>query len=149
VILVRSLGKSLAMPAWRIGFVAGEPSVIDACLRELEWDVIRVSYVGQRAAMAALDSPQGWLTEIAERYRRDRDAAHAAIDEHPILSAALPVATPFLWVKLGSLSSEALVGAGVGVVDGASFGTPGYARLPFGGAAELADELRSALARSG
>ena len=25
VILIRSLGKSLAMPAWRIGFVAGEP----------------------------------------------------------------------------------------------------------------------------
>ena len=67
VILIRSLGKSLAMPAWRIGFVAAEPSVIDACLRELEWDVIRVSHVAQRAATAALDGPQGWLDEVAER----------------------------------------------------------------------------------
>ena len=86
VILIRSLGKSLAMPAWRIGFVAGEPSLIDACLRELEWDVIRVSHVAQRAATAALDGPQDWLDEVAERYRRDRDAAHAAIAEHPILT---------------------------------------------------------------
>ena len=83
VILVRSLGKSLAMPAWRIGFVAGEPSLIDGCLRELEWDVIRVSHVAQRAATAALDGPQDWLDEVAARYRRDRDAAHAAIAEHP------------------------------------------------------------------
>ena len=70
VILVRSLGKSLAMPAWRIGFVAAEPAVVDGCLRELEWDVIRVSHVAQRAAAAALDGPQDWLDGLAERYRR-------------------------------------------------------------------------------
>ena len=60
MILVRSLGKSLAMPAWRIGFVAAEPAVVDAA-RELEWDVIRVRHVAQQAATAALDGPQDWL----------------------------------------------------------------------------------------
>ena len=83
VVLIRSLGKSLAMPAWRIGFVAAEQAVIDACLHELEWDVIRVSHVAQRAATAALEGPQDWLDEVAQGYRRDRDAAHAAIAEHP------------------------------------------------------------------
>jgi len=136
VILIRSLGKSLAMPAWRIGFVAAEPSVIDGCLRELEWDVIRVSHVTQRAATAALEDPQDWLDEVRDRYRRDRDAAHAMVVEHPILSAPLPAATPFLWLALGELSSEDLLDAGLPVVDGAAFGTPGYARLPFGGFAE-------------
>ena len=133
VILIRSLGKSLAMPAWRIGLVAGEPTVIDACLRELEWDVIRVSHVAQRAAAAALEGPQDWLDEVAEGYRRDRDAAHAMIVEHPILNAGLPRATPFLWLELGGLSSEEVIAEGLPVVDGAAFGTPGYARLPFGG----------------
>jgi aspartate/methionine/tyrosine aminotransferase len=136
VILIRSLGKSLAMPAWRIGFVAAEPSVIDACLRELEWDVIRVSHVGQRAATAALEGPHDWLDEVAAGYRRDRDAAHAMIVEHPILSARLPAATPFLWLELGELSSEDVIAEGLPVVDGVAFGTPGYARLPFGGFAE-------------
>jgi aminotransferase len=136
VILIRSLGKSLAMPAWRIGFVAGEPSVIDACLSELEWDVIRVSHVAQRAATAALEGPQDWLDEVAVRYREDRDAAHAAIAAHPILSAPLPAATPFLWLELGELSSEDLLAESLPVVDGAAFGTAGYARLPFGGFAK-------------
>jgi aspartate/methionine/tyrosine aminotransferase len=146
VILIRSLGKSLAMPAWRIGFVAGEPSVIDACLRELEWDVIRVSHVAQRAATAALDGPREWLTGLGERYRRDRDAAHAVIADDAILSARLPAATPFLFLDLGGISSENLLAAGVAVVDGAAFGAPGYARLPFAGAADLADELHRRLA---
>jgi aminotransferase len=136
VILVRSLGKSLAMPAWRIGFVAAEPPVIDACLRELEWDVIRVGHVAQRAATAALEGPQDWLDEVADGYRRDRDAAYAAIAEHPRLSAALPAAGPFLWLDLGGLSSYDVIAEGLPVVDGAAFGTPGYARLPFGGFAE-------------
>jgi len=141
VILIRSLGKSLAMPAWRIGFVAAEPSVIDACLRELEWDVIRVSHVAQRAATAALEGPPDWLDEVAARYRQDRDAAYAVIAVHPILSAELPAATPFLWLKLGELTLERLLRAGVAVVDGAAFGTPGFARLPFAGAAELGSRL--------
>jgi aspartate/methionine/tyrosine aminotransferase len=135
-ILIRSLGKSLAMPAWRIGFVAAEPSVIDACLRELEWDVIRVGHVAQRAATAALEGPQDWLEEVAAGYRRDRDAAHAAIAAHPGLSAPLPAATPFLWLDLGGLSSEDVIAEGFPVVDGAAFGTPGHARLPFGGFAK-------------
>ena len=146
VVLIRSLGKSVAMPAWRLGFLAAEPSVVDACLRELEWDVIRVSHVAQRAATAALDGPQEWLTDLAERYRRDRDAAHAVIADDAILSAQLPVATPFLFVNLDGLSPENLLAAGVAVVDGAAFGAPGYARLPFGGAADLADELHRRLA---
>jgi aspartate/methionine/tyrosine aminotransferase len=133
VILVRSLGKSLAMPAWRIGFVAAEPPVIDACLRELEWDVIRVGHVVQRAAAAALDGPQDWLDDVAAGYRRDRDAAHALIAAHPILSAPLPAATPFLWLELGGISSEDVIAEGLPVLDGAAFGTPGHARLPFGG----------------
>jgi aspartate/methionine/tyrosine aminotransferase len=136
VILVRSLGKSLAMPAWRIGFVAGEPSVVDACLHELEWDVIRVGHAAQRAATAALDGPQDWLDEVAAGYRRDRDAAHAAIAAHPTLSAPLPAATPFLWLDLGGLSSEDVIAEGLPVLDGAAFGAPGRARLPFGGFAE-------------
>ncbi len=149
VILVRSLGKSLAMPAWRIGFVAAASSVVDGCLRELEWDVIRVSHVAQRAATAALDGPQAWLDELADRYRKDRDAAHAVVAEHPILSAPLPAATPFLWLELNDLSSEALLEAGIAVVDGGAFGTPGRARLPFAGAAAVQDELRERLNRVG
>ena len=105
------------------------------CLHELEWDVIRVGHVAQRAATAALDGPQDWLDESRARYRRDRDAAHAVDRQRPDALAPLPPAGPFLFVQLGGLHLENLLAAGVPVVDGAAFGAPGYARLPFGGAA--------------
>jgi aspartate/methionine/tyrosine aminotransferase len=146
VVLVRSLGKSLALPSWRIGFVAGEPDVVDACLRELEWDVIRVSHVAQRTAQAALEGPQDWLDALAARYRADRDAAHALIADDPILNAPLPSATPFLWLDLGGIPVQNLLAAGIGVVDGTHFGAPGHARLPFAGATEHEAELRHRLA---
>jgi len=142
VILIRSLGKSLAMPSWRVGFVAAEPTIIDACLRELEWDVIRVNHVAQRAATASLDGPQDWLDDLERAYRRDRDAALEVVADHPILKAHRPAATPFLWLELGEVSSESLVRAGLTVVDGAAFHEPGYGRLPFGHAADREDELR-------
>ena len=145
VVLVRSLGKSLAMPAWRLGFVAGPEPAVEACLRELEWDVIRVAHVTQRAAAAALDGPQEWLEDVAAGYRADRDAAHAAISDDALLSAPLPPAGPFLFVDLGGLHLQNLLAAGLPLVDGAAFGVPGHARLPFGGAAELAGELHRRL----
>lgn len=146
VVLVRSLGKSLAMPSWRIGFVAGDGELVERCLRELEWDVLRVGHVVQRAAAAALDGPQDWLAELASRLRQDRDAAHAIVSAEPLLDATLPPATPFLFLNLGPLSAGDLLAAGVAVVDGAAFGAPGYARLPFAGAAALHEELRRRLA---
>jgi aspartate/methionine/tyrosine aminotransferase len=145
VVLVRSLGKSLAMPSWRIGFVAAREALLDRCLRELEWDVLRVGHVVQAAAAAALTGPQDWLDDVVEAYRRDRDAAYAAVSDDPVLSATLPASTPFLFVDLGPLHVENLLAAGIAVVDGAAFGAPGYARLPFVGAAELEDELRHRL----
>jgi hypothetical protein len=51
-----------------------------------------------------------------------------------------------LFVNLGGVAPENLLAAGVAVVDGAAFGAPGYARMAFGGAADLADELHSRLA---
>lgn len=142
VVLVRSLGKSLAMPSWRIGFLAGQEALVDRCLRELEWDVLRVGHVVQSAAAAALAGPQEWLDDVVAGYRRDRDAAYAAVSDDPVLSAALPASTPFLFLDLGPLSADTLLAAGVAVVDGAAFGAPGYARLPFAGAAEHEAELR-------
>jgi aspartate/methionine/tyrosine aminotransferase len=146
VVLVRSLGKSLAMPSSRLGFVAGDREVVAACRRELEWDVIRVGHVVQRAATAALEGPQDWLHDVAARYSADRDAAYEVVADDPILEARLPAAGPFLFLDLGELHFENLRAAGVAVVDGAAFGAPGYARLPFGGAAELRDELHRRLA---
>jgi len=142
-VLVRSIGKSYAIPSWRLGYVVGPPHVVDACLRALEVDCIRCPYVGQRVALAAIEGPQDWLAGLAGEYERHRDAALAAA-EAVGLSAARPLAAPFLFLNLAGAGEEELLEAGIPAVPGRFFQAPGYARLPFGGAGDaLAAALRA------
>ena len=141
-VLVRSIGKSYALPTWRLGYVVGARPFIDAALRALELDCIRCPYVGQRVAQAALEGPQSWLEDVASEYERNRDEALAAV-EAVGLSAVRPAAAPFLFVNLRGAGEEELLEAGIPAVPGRFFQAPGYARVPFGGdVATLAGALR-------
>ena len=149
VVVVRSLGKSLSLPQLRLGIVSGSRARIAACARALEWDCLRVDLAAQTAALAVLEGPRDWLEAVHAGLVADRAAAFAAVDATPGLSAAMPSAAPFLFVRAdsGDAVADALVRAGVPVVDGAHFQAPGYARLPFAGAARAEAALVAALSR--
>ena len=148
VIVIRSLGKSLSMPQLRLGLLAGPAERVTGCVRTLEWDCLRVNVASQEAARAALEGPRGWLEQIHAATAADRAVAVAAVAETPGLTAVTPFAAPFLFVGSSADGlTEQLEAVGLPVVDGAAFQGPGYARLPFGGAAEASTLLHDALHR--
>jgi aspartate/methionine/tyrosine aminotransferase len=149
VVVVRSLGKSLALPQLRLGIVSGPRAHVAACARTLEWDCLRVNLPAQAAALAVLEGPRDWLEAVHAGLVADRTAAVAAVVATPGLSAAVPAAAPFLFVHADSGEPVAadLARAGLPVVDGVHFQAPGYARLPFAGAARAEEALAAALAR--
>jgi aspartate/methionine/tyrosine aminotransferase len=149
VVVVRSLGKSLSLPQLRLGIVSGPAARIAGCARALEWDCLRVDLAAQTAALAVLEGPRDWLDAVHAALVVDRAAALAAVEATPGLCAAVPSAAPFLFVHAasGEAVGGALARAGVPVVDGVHFQAPGYARLPFSGAAQAAEALVAALAR--
>ena len=149
VVVIRSLGKSLSLPQLRCGIVSGPAHHVEACARALEWDCLRVGLAPQVAALAALEGPRDWLDDVHARLVADRTAALAAVGRTEGLTAHAPAATPFLFVRRvdGGEVADDLAAVGLPVVDGTHFQAPGYARLPFGGAAEAASELETALAR--
>ena len=122
---------------------------IAACARTLEWDCLRVNLPAQAAALAVLEGPRDWLDAVHAGLVADRAAALAAVAATPGLSAAVPAAAPFLFVHADSGEPVAadLARAGLPVVDGVHFQAPGYARLPFAGAAQAEEALAAALAR--
>ncbi|MGI8974149.1 MAG: pyridoxal phosphate-dependent aminotransferase [Gaiella sp.] len=143
-LLVRSLGKSLSMPHLRLGLVAGPRPLVDRVATALEWDVLRVGVAPQAAAVAILEGPQEWLREVHATLAADREAALAAVDGR--LAVVPPRGGPFLFVSSGEDGlGDALVEAGLPVVDGRHFQAPGWARLPVGGASSEADALERAL----
>ena len=149
VVVVRSLGKSLSLPQLRLGIVSGPAARVSPCARTLEWDCLRVDLAAQTAALAVLEGPRDWLAAVHGGLVADRAAALAAVLATPGLSAAVPAATPFLFVHAdsGAPVASGLARAGLPVVDGVRFQAPGYARLPFAGAARAEEALVAALAR--
>jgi aspartate/methionine/tyrosine aminotransferase len=149
VVLVRSLGKSLSLPQLRLGIVSGPEHLVESCARTLEWDCLRIDLAAQTAALAVLEGPRDWLNVVQAGLVADRAVALAGVEETPGLAAAVPQAAPFLFVHgdAGAPVAEGLARAGLPVVDGIHFQAPGYARLPFAGAANAAKALAAALAR--
>ena len=138
VVLVRSLGKSLSLPQLRLGIVSGPARLLEPCARTLEWDVPprrpRRPDSGARGARRP--------ARLARRRPRRRSSRTAPSRSPPSprrrgSAAAVPAAAPFLFVhaESGAPVGEGLARAGLPVVDGIHFQAPGYARLPFAGAA--------------
>ncbi len=146
-LLVRSLGKSLSLPHLRLGAVAGPRALVDGVALALEWDVLRGGIAAQAAAVAVLDGPQDWLHDVRAAMAADRTAAIAEA-ERAGLHFVRPRGGPFLFVSDGAPGlAESLTRAGIPSVDGAHCQAPGWARVPFGGAASNRAALADALTR--
>ena len=146
-VVIRSLGKSYALPQLRIGFLAGPAARVEACARTLEWDCLRIGVAAQEAALAALTGPRGWLETIHAEMAADREIALEVVEATPGLSTVAPRAAPFLFLgsDRGDGLADQLQAVGLPVVDGSFFQAPGYARLPFGGATAACAALVGAL----
>jgi alanine-synthesizing transaminase len=134
-----SMSKTYSMPGWRIGFAAGNRTLVGALTRIKSYLDYGAFTPIQVAAVAALNGPQDCVTELRQLYRQRRDALVQG------LSAAgwnvpAPPASMFAWApipsgyrELGSLEFSKLLlqRAGVAVSPGIGFGEygDGHVRL--------------------
>ncbi len=134
-----SMSKTYSMPGWRVGFAAGNRTLVSALARIKSYLDYGAFTPVQVAAVAALNGPQDCVVDIRELYRQRRDALIQG------LAAAgwqvpSPPASMFAWAPipdrfrdLGSLEFSKLLlqRAGVAVSPGIGFGEygDGHVRL--------------------
>jgi alanine-synthesizing transaminase len=134
-----TLSKSYNMPGWRVGFMVGNPVLVNALARLKSYFDYGTFTPIQVASILALEGPQECVGEICEIYRKRRDVLVDGLNKlgWPVVS---PKATMFVWAqipeqfrKLGSLefSKRLLDEAKVAVSPGIGFGDYGndYVRL--------------------
>jgi alanine-synthesizing transaminase len=134
-----TLSKSYNMPGWRVGFMVGNPVLVNALARLKSYFDYGTFTPIQVASILALEGPQECVGEICEIYRKRRDVLVDGLNKlgWPVVS---PKATMFVWAqipeqfrKLGSLefSKRLLDEAKVAVSPGVGFGDYGddYVRL--------------------
>ena len=128
-----SMSKSYSMAGWRVGFAAGNPTLIHALTRIKSYLDYGTFTPIQAAAVAALNGPQEYVSVMRALYKERRDVLVKGLAE-----AGWPVPEPkasmFIWAPLpekykaaGSLEFSKLLldKAEVAVAPGIGFGEYG------------------------
>lgn len=150
-----SLSKGWNLTGWRIGWIAGNPEVVER-YRQLKTNLDSGMFEAvQLAGVAALREARSFPAEMSKLYRRRRDlmvSALAAIG----LPSKPPQATPYIWIRVPEGQTSAgfteliLEEAGVVVSPGPSFGPSGegFVRISLTVPDERLEEAASRIASS-
>jgi aspartate aminotransferase len=156
-LVVNGFSKSLALIGWGVGYLVAPPALARACAAWQFSTAAAVPVPNQLAALAATEAAQAIADELLAQLAHNRDLLLDGLASLPRVHCPCPEATYYAFPDFTayldpSLSPEAasaalvarLQAAGVGVVDGATCGAPGFARLSY---ALSTNDLQEALQR--
>jgi alanine-synthesizing transaminase len=125
-----TLSKSYNMAGWRVGFMVGNATLVNALARIKGYFDYGVFTPIQVAAIAALEGPQECVAEICSVYQRRRDVLVKGLHEAGWM-VEKPKAAMYVWARIpeayassGSLefTRKLLAGAKISVSPGVGFG---------------------------
>ena len=154
-VVLGTASKSYCMTGWRIGWILGPRTLVDACAALVSHSTQCPATFAQVGAVEALTGPQRFVQELVAEYQRRRDFIHPALAAIPGLSCVPPAGAFYAFPNVArylsprvpdtlSLSLRLLDQTRVAVVPGEGFGAPGYLRVSF---ARPMDELRDGVQR--
>lgn len=128
-----TMSKSYSMAGWRVGFMVGNETMVNALGRIKSYHDYGTFTPIQVAAITALEGPQDEVANVVELYRSRRDVLARGLHEAgwPV---DIPKASMYIWARIpdayqhmGSLefSKRLLVDAKVAVSPGIGFGEYG------------------------
>ncbi|MCE5394070.1 MAG: pyridoxal phosphate-dependent aminotransferase [Acidithiobacillus sp.] len=141
-IVLNGVSKAYAMTGWRIGYCAAPAPLIAAMETIQSQSTSNPCSIAQAAARAALDSGDTLLGEMIQAFSRRHHLVFTRLEKMPGVSV-LPSDGTFysfpgfqeVLARKGMSSdlelAEALLEAGVALVPGSAFGSPGHLRLSF------------------
>jgi aspartate aminotransferase len=141
-VILGTASKSYCMTGWRIGWILGPKTLVDACSALVSHSTQCPTTFAQVGAVEALTGPQKLVQDLAAEYRRRRDFIHPAIAAIPRITCVepgggfylFPNVAPYLRAPVSTsldLAGRLLDEERVAVVAGEGFGAPGYIRISF------------------
>lgn len=156
VLIVGSMSKTYAMTGWRIGYTVGPREWIAEILKIQTHTATHPASISQRAAIAALTSPQDSVREMLGEYQRRGEWLLPALNAVPGIHCSAPEGAFYAFPNVKALmkdcgfetskalTDELLYKYGVVVTDGAAFGAEGYLRMSY---ATSLDRIQEAVKR--
>ena len=143
IIVVNGVSKAYAMTGWRIGYAAGETSIISAMRKVQSQSTSNPNSIAQVAAEAALRGDQSFIKDMTQAFKSRHDFVVTSINQIPGMQAMMGDGTFYTFVSVkGLLNNSAILDdvafseyllneAQVSVVPGSGFGAPGYIRISY------------------
>ncbi|WP_143512675.1 pyridoxal phosphate-dependent aminotransferase [Vreelandella utahensis] len=157
--VLNGVSKAYSMTGWRIGYAAGPADVIGAMKKIQSQSTSNPASISQAGATAALNGPQDCVGEMLKAFKERHDYVVKALNELPGVDCiesdgtfyAFPGFQGAIEATPGvsndqELAEHLLKEAGVALVPGSAFGTPGHMRLSY---ATSMDNLKNAIERLG
>ncbi|MEP3588506.1 MAG: aminotransferase class I/II-fold pyridoxal phosphate-dependent enzyme, partial [Marinobacter sp.] len=154
---VNGVSKAYAMTGWRIGYAAGPAKIIGAMKKIQSQSTSNPCSISQAAATAALDGDQACVGEMVKSFKQRHDWLVDALNKLPGVECPYGDGTFYVFPSFqGAIDAtdgvstdvefaeKLLSEAGVALVPGSAFGSPGHMRLSF---ATSMDNLEKAIER--
>lgn len=141
-VLINGVAKSYSMTGWRVGWMVGPADIIDAANSHQSHATGNVGNIAQHAALAALRGPQDAVEEMRRAFDSRRKLMYSLVSDIPGVRCVEPQGAFYVfpdvtdaiqgrWDTTSDLATTILEDAGVALVPGESFGTPGHLRLSY------------------
>ncbi|MDN5863429.1 MAG: pyridoxal phosphate-dependent aminotransferase [Salinisphaera sp.] len=156
--VMNGVSKAYAMTGWRIGYAGGPADLIKAMGKIQSQSTSGATTVSQEAAEAALNGDQGCVGEMVKAFKQRHDFVVAALNDLPGVRCLESDGTFYAFPDFSeaiaasgaeddlAFSERLIEKAGVALVPGSAFGSPGYLRLSY---ATSMENLEKALDRIG
>jgi len=152
VMFVNTFSKNWAMTGWRVGWIGANPALGQVIENMIQYSTSGVAQFMQRAAVAAIERGEGFVTHLIERARRGRDLCCEKLGETGRCHFAPPQGAFYLFFSVDGeadtrgLAMRLIDEANVGLAPGTAFGAGGesFLRLCF---ARNVDQLETAVGR--
>lgn len=160
VVVVNGFSKGFAMTGWRLGYMAGPRTIVQACEKIQAQFTSGANSIAQRAAITALDSDLAPTWHMRDAFRQRRDFVIKALQSMPGVQINVPegafYAFPDIRAFIGrtdgdvtihndeDLSMYLLHKANIATVNGGAFGNPDCIRISF---ATSMENLEAAMER--
>ncbi|MGR8951820.1 MAG: pyridoxal phosphate-dependent aminotransferase [Gammaproteobacteria bacterium] len=141
-VVMNGVSKAYSMTGWRIGYAAGPADLIEAMTTVQSQSTSNPTSISQVAAEAALTGDQGFINDMCVEFRKRHDYVVAEFNKIDGIDCIETDGTFYVFPNIEKLLarldgidddlafSEYLIEkAGVALVPGSAFGTPGHIRI--------------------
>ena len=141
-IVLNGVSKAYSMTGWRIGYAAGPQALIGAMKKIQSQSTSNPTSIAQVAAQAALEGQQECVQDMVKVFKQRHDYMVKALNEIDGIECLAGDGTFYVFPDFSGMQAklncetdtdlaEKLLEAGVALVPGSAFGTPGHMRISF------------------